>query len=474
MDRIARTSVRPATGPRRRRLIVTLLLGGLALVLLASAPAAGAGPRQIIFDLFASPSWTSSVAGPGAADDSATDVVLPAGEAVFVAGTLSNAAGNPDISLTKYLGSVKQWTKSYDGPAHSSDISGRMALSPDGRAVYICGGSLNAAGTSDFVVIKRATKSGRLLWAKRYDGPAHQSDWSSAIGVDGDGNVIVGGASENAADLDWAVVSWNAAGKKRWSWRYDGSGHDADVLYDLLVNRDGTAYLTGMSVTAGPAQAAANARLTSAGKKMWLKTYKGPEDLGGGTISLTPRPGGGVYACGVSLSAVTGTDGMVLRYSPKGKRTVFAIDSGPGGTSSQVLLDVVVTTTRDVIAVGYSTNAGDDDQHAVLYRPNGSVIANITVPAAWAGRFSAVAADALGGYYITGTEQVAAGDVKISTWRGSTLFNGGGWHSIWGPAVSIDNAPEAVGVRGTTAYVVGEYLSAGPTGIDQVLLAYTY
>lgn len=464
----------PSPGHCGRPLVALLLLGGLAIVLMALGPAATAGPRSIIWDDVATPSWWAALAGVGGGGDGASDVALLKGDVTLVAGTLTTATGG-DLSLTKYVGSVKRWTKTWDSPAHFEDEAEKMALSPDGRAAYITGTSVNASANNDIVVIKRSTKTGKLLWAKTYDGPAHKNDRSIAVGVDDSGNVTVVGESENATDRDVVAVSWSASGAKRWLWRYDAGGHGSDFGRDVVVAGDGAVYVAGMGYVAGGMQAAIVARLSKTGKKMWVKKYSGPDGLGAAALGLVARPGGGVYACGYTIAAATSIDGLVLGYAAGGARKVFALDSGSGGGSAQVFYDLAVTSTRSVVAVGYTETAGIQNCRFDIYRPDGTVYGAVTRTGVWSDAFHAVAADAFGGFYMTGTIHVAAAEAKIATFRGSMLLGGGGWRSLWGPVVPATYiGPAAVAVRGTTACVVGWYQSGAATGIDQVVLTYTY
>ena len=204
---------------RSRLLVALLLLGTLLLLLPAAGPAALAGGKGEIGDPAATPSWVAMPAGPAAGNDAASDVLLLPGDVMLVCGSLSNASGNTDISLVKYKAGVLQWTQTWGGAGGADDAARKMALSPDGKYVYICGTAAKSAGNLDIYVLKRKVSNGNLAWAKRYDGSAHLADVAVAIGVDSSGNVIVAGGSVKAAgDSEYVVASWKASGKSRWTW----------------------------------------------------------------------------------------------------------------------------------------------------------------------------------------------------------------------------------------------------------------
>jgi hypothetical protein len=269
------------------------------------------------------------------------------------------------------------------------------------------------------------------------------------------------------------VGCWTPSGARKWAWRYDNPSHQHDILLDVLPGPKSSVYVLGETILAGPHEASLVARLSATGSRLWLKTYQGPSGTEAFVRSGTPRPGGGIYAAG---SAMTGANasGLILQYNPRGRRTVFALDTGPVPTSRSYA-DIAVASDETVVAVGRSDATGtNQDAYVATFRPDGTAIGGIALPGAWYDEFDRVAVDAFGGFYAVGSYSVAAGDQKTLTVRGSVFTGGGGFASVWGPVVSTENGPSAIAVRDTTAYVVGHYQSGAPTGVDQFLLAYQY
>jgi hypothetical protein len=458
-----------------RRLVITagvLLLFALG----AGAPAWGAGakgPHRLIFDPDATPSWTQEVHGAGDSYDAATDVALAKGGVTYVAGYIA-IAPDVDASLMRLEDGVPAWPapKTYDSPFHSVDVAIKMALGP-GNTIYTAGLSTGANGMFDILVLKWSA-AGAVQWARRYDGPAHGVDQATAVGVDSAGNVTAAGYCQGASQ-DWVVLSWSSTGAKRWTWRYDGSGHANDMAEDLVVAADGSVYVTGVT-TAVTGQQSLTVRLSKTGAVLWKRAYAGPESAGAETITVAARPGGGVVVGGACQSATTGTDGMILAYTPAGARDVFALDTGPGGVTSQDFRDLAVASTGHVVAVGSSTSGGNQDCHVATYTKDGTIVAKLTVPGpAGDDYLTAVATDAYGGFYVTGAYHTLVNKQAVFTARGSTLTGGGGWWSVWAPAfVSEDNEPTAIAVRGTTACVVGQCNEGAGSDEDQLVLGYVY
>ena len=463
---------------RRWSLRLAVTSGVLLLFALGAVPAGAGGatgPQKIIFDFTATPSWTQTFHGLGAAPDAANDVVMTTGGVTYVAGTIEGAAGTgTNASLMKLVNGVPAWPapKTYDGPYHSADTAAKVALGPGGT-IYTAGMSVGANGLPDLLVLKWSS-SGAVKWAKRYDGPTHSIEQAEAMVVDSAGNVTVGGYSMGATGADWVVVSWSASGVRRWTSRYSSSSPHEMAPMGMVVASDRSVYASGVS-SIPPAFAAMTVKYSPSGATLWKKMYAGPAGLGAVAWAAVARPGGGVYVCGGANSAGNGPDGLVMSYTAGGVRDVFALDIGPGGLSAQRFDDLAVTSTNQVVAVGSSTTGGNKDSHAATYTVDGTIANQATLPGAWDDEFTAVAADAYGGYYATGSYHTAVNKTAIFTARGSVLTGGGGFWSLWAPVfVSADNKPNAIAVRGTTAIVVGEASEGAAQGVDQVALGYVY
>ena len=244
----------------------------VAVVVLVMAPAATAGPRSIIFDWLATPSWTATLTGGGALPEEGTDVIALPGDSCLVTGTLVGPAGTTDISLTKYRGSTKLWTRTWPGSS-GDDHAGKAALSPDGKAVYLTGWVMVGVADADLVLLKRSVKNGRLLWAKTYGGS--DPEIPTAIAIDPAGDVTVSAWVMKPTNFDALVVRWAPSGAREWAWRYDNPSHQHDILLDVLPGPKGSVYVLGETIVAGPHEACLVARLSATGSRLWLKTLPG-------------------------------------------------------------------------------------------------------------------------------------------------------------------------------------------------------
>ena len=477
---MGRGRVMKGLGGFRAGAAIVLVLAWLVLLATSAAAAAvdtGSGAaRRVIVDWVATPSWTLQASG----DDSsmfecAVDAEIAGDGAVYVAGFLANTGSSQDVSLLKIRDGVAAWAqpRTYDGPYGGPDSATAMALGP-GDVIYIAGGSAGASGQSDVLLLKYS-KAGKRLWARRYDGPGHGDDYATAVGVDALGNVTVAATSTGVGTKnDCAVVSWSSSGVRRWTWRYDGPTHGDDIPSDMLVATDGSVYVTAQLDAWQPAAkpVALTARLSASGKKLWTRPYSGPAGLGAVANAMVARPGGGIYLAGETTTTGSGRDGLVMRYTPKGGRTLLALDGGAGGATDQRFLDVAVASTRQVVAVG------QDDGHprVATYTLTGQRRRRPHLPQLGQRhvlrRGDRCLRRLLRHRYLAGDCERREGLHRPRLGAGRR----GRLHQPLGPGDGLDvgNFPAEIVVRDTTAVVVGSWYNGATTGRDQFVLGYLW
>ena len=204
-----------------------------------------------------------------------------------------------------------------------------VAVSPDGRTVYVAGTSDNGKlADNDFVTIAYDASTGRQLWSARYNGPARGEDTGAAVVASPDGRTVyvAGNSDGGATGFDYAVVAYAAAtGQRRWTARYDGPDGGSQLAVGLAAAPSGTAvYVTGLS-QGPPATAIATVALDAAtGLQRWAALYQTQAGLGATPAAITAGPKGGeVFVAGQS-------DGD---YATVAYRRRPARWSGPGSTA---------------------------------------------------------------------------------------------------------------------------------------------
>ncbi len=64
------------------------------------------------------------------------------------------------------------WASRYNGRASRGDHANAVALSPDGRRVFVAGTSAGRHSGEDYATVAYSAATGTPLWVKRYNGHA--------------------------------------------------------------------------------------------------------------------------------------------------------------------------------------------------------------------------------------------------------------------------------------------------------------
>ena len=168
--------------------------------------------------------------------------------------SFTSSANTPASGYSAATG-AQLWIRRYNGPNGGSDVARSLAVSPDGRTVYVTGYSGQTqgpgSGNNDYVTIAYNADSGAQRWLGRYKGRANGNDQGRSVAVSPDGRTVyvTGRSQGRTSSYDYATVAYDAAtGAQRWVSRYNGSGHFRDSGRSLAVTPDGrTVIVTGSS-----------------------------------------------------------------------------------------------------------------------------------------------------------------------------------------------------------------------------------
>ncbi len=225
------------------------------------------------------PLWVSRYNGPANGDDVAKAIaVSPTGGTVFVTGTASGA-GYTTIAYNAHTGQ-QLWLRQYNGSANKSGEASALAVSPDGRTVYVTGTSVEVKSGFDYATVAYDVRTGAQRWVSTYNGGANFSNYATSLRISPDGGTVfvTGESGIDPFGFDYATLAYDAAtGAQRWVSRYNGPGNGIDVARSVAVSPDGaTVYVTGRS-DGGPRQPdyATIAYNALTGAQEWVRRYDG-------------------------------------------------------------------------------------------------------------------------------------------------------------------------------------------------------
>lgn len=294
---------------RRVTVVALLTLGLLSLGAGLAAPAGAASIGPDIEKVFnrVLPSDATGVA------------TTPGGGAAYVCGTRVFLNHGTDVTVDR-VGS-SPWAEYWNGPADKNDRANDVAVSASGQ-VYVVGGSQKANGDNRLLVLKYSA-AGKLLWARTWAGPTGSSPSGYRVVIDTKGRVVVVGQLKVKTATHVFVAQYSAAGKRLWA-RINSTGYMGHMR-DVYLDGSNNVYVAGgCQATGASSMNGLLLKYSDAGTLRWRKTYDSPYKKYDEYLAVCRRPGGGVYVAGGSGHTNSDSDGIVMRYSATGTRTVVA------------------------------------------------------------------------------------------------------------------------------------------------------
>ncbi len=248
--------------------------------------------------------------------------VSPDGRSVFVIRSVRAGGSTWDFSTAAFDAATGRqlWASRYNGRANRNDIPVAVAVSPLGGAVFVTGTSVGRSSGRDYATVAYNAKTGKQLWASRYNGRANNADAPAAIAASPRGSAVfvTGTSVGRRSGLDYATVAYNAAtGAPLWTKRYNGRANGPDTASSVAASHDGgRVFVTGASKGRGTGLDYATVGYSTAtGTPFWTRRYNGPAN-GSDTpvaVLVSPRGAGTVIVSGTSPSE--GSDYLSVAYT---------------------------------------------------------------------------------------------------------------------------------------------------------------
>jgi putative pyrroloquinoline-quinone binding quinoprotein len=332
---------------------------------------------------------------------------------------IGGAAVPARASASAPVGRTPSWT----ARNQPGDAATAIAVGP--RAIFVAGPS----DAGHFLTVAYEATRGAERWEATYDsGGAYDTPRAIAVSPDGSRVFVTGESPGGGATLpDYTTVAYDATtGGQLWVADYDGPAHDTDSANLVRVSPDGLrVFVSGYSWSDQTAfDFATVAYDASTGTQLWVTRYDG---LGGRDF-----PAG-------------------LQVAPDGSR-LFVTGTSPAADDDVATVAYDSTTGAQLWLERYTSGGTQQDTAVGLaISPDGSKIFTTGCTAALAG---CVDGDFL-------TVSLAADDGRLL------------WASTFDGIAHGQDVVEGIGVSpdGSTVFVGGT--SAGVTGNDEAVVAYT-
>jgi uncharacterized delta-60 repeat protein len=246
-----------------------------------------------------------------------------------------------------------------------------VALESDGSIVVA--GTVTGPAGSDFALV-RYNAEGVLDPGFDGDGKAvidfdGEDDRATALGIDGQGRIVVGGAAQFGTRFDFVALRLTSEGALDPSFNDDGKARVAftgtSFASDLVIQPGGEIVLAGLALVelkaVEPAPVFALARLDAQGKldptfdEDGMVTTAGTQGSAASGVAFTPDSKLVVVGTGAEGSSM-----VLVRYTIDGALDDTFANNGllkaPFGNSATIVSDVVIMPNSRIVVAGESQN----------------------------------------------------------------------------------------------------------------------
>ncbi|MEX1362572.1 MAG: DUF4215 domain-containing protein [Nannocystaceae bacterium] len=191
------------------------------------------------------PQWSRTAAGSGSNNDEGHAVATDGDGNVLVTGFVWAGADGRDIWVRKYdAAGAEQWTRTHAGPAGDNDEGNGVAADAAGNVIVAGYQTVQDAGRD--VWVRKYDAAGTEQWTQTFNAPQDGSDTGRGVAVDGDGAIVVAASVFRGTQSDniW-VRKYDTDGNEQWTSTYNSDGFGSDVASAVAVDADGNIAVGG-------------------------------------------------------------------------------------------------------------------------------------------------------------------------------------------------------------------------------------
>jgi uncharacterized delta-60 repeat protein len=312
----------------------------------------------IKYDAYGNQCWFARYNGAGNDWDIANSIAVDQRGNAYVAGSSTGDGTESDFTIIKFSpDGIQEWVRCLNSPVNGSEHAYAITVDTEG-CIYATG---IASGHEElkYILTVKLSPSGEIIWVARYS-----QGWSTnvgkAIAVDSDGNVYVAGNSPGFNDYyDLVTIKYNPFGQELWVARYDGPISGIDQVEGLVLDGNGSVYVTGYENGDGSSKDYVTIKYDTDGCEEWVAVYNGPGNVQDIAYAITADDEGNVYVTGQSDPTGGGEnfDYLTIMYNSEGEEQWVMRYDGPVHGNDHAKA-IAVDQFGDVIVTGYSIGSG--------------------------------------------------------------------------------------------------------------------
>lgn len=359
--------------------------------------------------------WIRHYNGPGNGSDLADAIAVDHQGNVYVAGQSWNGKTQDYVTLKYNSNGGLEWERRYAGPAEFGNEATAIEIDAAGE---ICITGTNAYGSAhQGYCVLRYNQNGDLLREEWHNWPGRGPSHIHGVRTDSAGSVwVIGLVGTAQADRHFATMRFAPSGESLWEVPFGSAEKSADIASALVIDPAGNSYVTGQTWERTGSRFL-TVKYNQIGGIVWKDRYDGTGKALDVPKTLRVDASGAVYVTGCSHGPGSDCDIITLKYSRDGRRLWESRYSGQGRTPERVT-GLQVDAAGNVYVAGFSRGEGQDFDYLTLkYGPQGNLLWEQRYAGASGSRDEAraLAVDAAGGVYVTGSSWLSGEDYDFLT-----------------------------------------------------------
>ncbi len=314
--------------------------------------------------------WVRSFNGDANLNDEGNGICVDNAGNVYVVGFAEFNGKSKDVVIIKYSSNgTEQWSRAYSG-ADTPTIDEGLGIVVDASGyIYITGYTTFTDNYTD-ILVRKYDPSGDLVWSASEDGSSNLNAQGLAIAVGRTGNVYVTGfVTVSGANTDIALFKYSSDGQLQWAKTINGNGSTEDKAWGIVVDESDNIFITGYVTESANNTDAFTAKYHSSGTMMWSKTYNGTGNQSDKAWGIVVDTDGSVYVSGESTADAGNINYLTVKYTATGTQSWVSEYNGTGNgedRASAVSILLNSSNTKSVIVTGKSWGPSNTFDYATV------------------------------------------------------------------------------------------------------------
>jgi uncharacterized delta-60 repeat protein len=313
--------------------------------------------------------WSVGYDGTAHTNDEGTGICTDAYGNVYVVGTSTNYSRNTDLTIIKYNAfGAEVWSRIYGATESNVEDKGVGITVDSDCNVYVTGYTTNYDGYTD-VVTQKYDSQGNHIWTGLEDGDSGLNGQGLDISVGPTGNVYVSGyVTSGSNGTDILVIKYNSSGNTVWTRSVNGGANSEDKAWGIVVDNQDNIHITGYTTELSQGTNTYTSKLNSSGTTLWTKNYNGTGNQTDKAWGMVVDTDGSVYITGETYTTNEGTNYLTIKYSQSGYQSWVKTYNGTGaGTDAASSICIVSgLLTKTVVVTGKSWGSSDTYDYATV------------------------------------------------------------------------------------------------------------